>query len=123
MNQENKQSEPEKENKFSIWTDGSLDEIQYVKFSEEKNQTIHVKFLENEPSARVNKFNQKAFDFEVFDLDSEEIKTLSVTSMRLMRKLEPNIPLEGKSFTIQREGSEMDTSYNVETMKVQSEVS
>jgi len=113
MTQENIPEEEKEQGSAEVWTDGSLDEIQYIKFLEEKNNTVQVKFVDNNPIARKNKFNQSSFDFEVQDVDNKEMKCLSVTSKRLMRILKSYLPLSGKSLCIQRTGAEMETDYNV----------
>lgn len=111
--QENKPTEQNEQSKENVWTDGSLDEIEYIKFEDAKNRTVKVKFLENDPTSRKNKFDQACFDFQVMDLDTKTLKVFSVTSKRLMRELKTCLPLDGKDLCIQRMGSEMETDYNV----------
>ena len=106
-------NEKKEQGSADVWTDGTLDEIQYVKFEQSKNNSVHVKFVDDNPIARKNKFNQASFDFEVQDMDNKEMKCLSVTSKRLMRVLKTYLPLSGKELCIQRTGTEMETDYNV----------
>lgn len=103
--------------KFTVWDDGSLNEIQYMKFDDTNDMTVEIKFLENDPTCRKNKFNAGCYDFEVLDVKEQTIKTLSITSKRLMRLLREHIPLEGKIMSIQRTGVDMDTDYVIMLVK------
>lgn len=97
----------------NIWNDGSIDEVEFLGFSKENNNTVQYKFLENNPEAKVNKFGSPSWAFEVLDLDSQTVVTHTITSKRYMRHLREHIPLEGKSFCVKRDGEGMDIDYQV----------
>jgi len=98
----------------NIWDSGELDEqVGFVKFEPQKNNTCNVKFLQADPNKQVNKFGNEQYSFEVLDIDDNTVKTLSVTSKRLMRALSVLRPLEGKDIIIHRHGEGMSTDYTV----------
>jgi len=109
-------NEPKSEfevNPNSVWGNGELDEIEYIKFEGKGDVSVKVQFLDDDPEIRKNQFSSKTFDFEVMDFESKTLKTLSITSMRLMRKLRGFVPLQGKDFCITRKGAGMNTDYDV----------
>lgn len=101
----------------SVW--GSLPEESdgYMKFTSENQNSIRVRFIDNEPRQAPSKFNkeQMVYEFEVIDLSvtTPEVKIWSVSSIKLMRQLESHIPLDGKSFNVIRSGEGMTTEYTV----------
>lgn len=98
------------ENKTSVF-DKITENSAYVKFMADNNNTVRVKFLNGEPVESVNQYENPQYDFQVSE--EGQIKTFSVTSIRLMLKLKANRPLDGKEFCIQRVGTGMQTQYNV----------
>jgi len=110
----NKEESIEKEeNDENVWESQELDEIEYIKFASSGESSVDVKFVTPDPTVSKNQFGTKAYDFEVMDLKTEDIKILSVTSIRLMRKLREFVPLEGKDFCITRRGKAMDIDYDL----------
>ena len=97
----------------SIWDDGSIDEVEFLSFSKENNNTVQYKFLENNPEAKVNKFGSPSWGFEVLNLDSQTVVTHTITSKRHMRHLRDHMPLEGNSFCVKRDGEGTDIDYRV----------
>lgn len=87
------------------------DNNKFLKFKKEDGNRIKIKFLETEPIVAMNKFNTEQYTFEVLNLDNDKVMSHSITSRRYMRSLEDYYPLEGKVFTIQREGEGVDTIY------------
>lgn len=104
------------EDKKSVWNSGQFDELEYLTHTE-KEDTVKPKFINDEPEINVNKFKSTSYDFEVLDTVKDTMKTYSVTSKRLMKTLESFTPLSGKTLSIKRIGSGMDTDYNVKELK------
>jgi len=113
MNNTNEAGKQNEETKNNVWESGELDKVEYIKFDAAKDGEVVVTILDNFPAASKNKFGAITYDFEVYEESSQSLRCLSVTSMRLMRKLKAFIPLEGKKFSIKRCGEAMNTDYNV----------
>ena len=113
MNNTNETGNQNEQTKNNVWESGELDEIEYVKFQDAKNGEVTVTILDNFPTQQKNKFGAISYDFEVYEEAAQCVKCLSITSKRLMRKLKPYIPLEGKKFSIKRCGELMETDYQV----------
>jgi len=88
------------------------EERQYIMYNE--NNEVCVTFSDFEPQVFVNQFGTTQWNFLVYDnFDNNVCKTYSVTSIRLMRKLQSERPLAGKSLKICRVGNGLDTDYTV----------
>ena len=90
---------------------GSFDdivEVEYVKFA---GGEVQVTFTSSEFLIDRNAYGNRTYTFAVVEAGID--KLLGITSKRLMLRLKEHNPLEGKTFTIERIGRDMDTDYNV----------
>lgn len=90
---------------------GSFEDIQEVEWVDWKQGSVRVTFETSEFLVGLNTFDKQSYTFSVTEGGIE--KLMGVTSKRLMLKLKAYHPLEGKSFTIKRIGSNMETDYEV----------
>lgn len=97
-----------------VWE--TIQENEYIIFDKEKNANkVNLTFIDDDPIQSMGKYGRK-YDFQVIEVeDPEKVKTLSVTSNRLMLKLKDLRPLSNKTLSITRIGTGMDTDYTVVT--------
>ena len=98
----------------SVW-DSLPESENYIKFTPENAFRQRVTFVDNEPRQKPSTFQKEKMDyeFEVIDLLTPEptVKTWSISSIRLMRQLSAFLPLDNKSFDVQRVGEGMQIDY------------
>jgi len=97
-----------------------IEEKEYAAFKEEKKNILNLTFLENNFTSRKNpQYGNLQYDFQVMEVEEPGlIKTFSPSSNRLMNKLKAEVPLEGKTFRIERFGKAFDTDYTIEKIEL-----
>lgn len=88
----------------SIWDD--IPDRDFVRFID---GVVVVRFENSEPTVTTNKYNQPQW---IFDVDDD--MALGVSSKGLMKLLKKELPLEGRTFKIERSGHGIDTTYQIE---------
>jgi len=98
----------------------TIEEKEYAAFNVEKDNILILTMLENGFTPRKNpQYGNIQYDFQVIDVSEPgQIKTFSPSSNRLMVKLKEFIPLENKTFKIQRIGEGFKTDYEVEQVEI-----
>lgn len=101
----------------SIW-DNLPESEKYVKFTPANNFRQRLQFIDTEPHQKLSSFqnaagNKMNYEFEVVDRLTPEptIKTWSVSSVKLMNQLSAYLPLEDKTFDVQRVGDGLQIEY------------
>lgn len=102
----------------------TIPDKEYVVFDKDANNNIiEVQFIDNKFVPKVSpQFGNMQYEFEVIETkEPGVIKLFSPSSARLMRKLRKELPIEGKTFMIEREGEGFTTDYKITEMKVQTQ--
>ena len=97
-----------------------ISDKEYVSFDPEKNNNvIEITFIDNKFIPKVSpQFGNTQYEFEVIETSEPKvIKLFSPSSARLMRQLKKHLPLEGKTFKIERYGEGFLTDYEIAEMK------
>ena len=101
----------------SIW-DNLPESEKYVKFTPANNFRQRLQFIDTEPHQKLSSFqnaagNKMNYEFEVVDRLTPEptIKTWSISSVKLMNQLSAYLPLEDKTFDVQRVGDGLQIEY------------
>lgn len=105
------------EKKTSVFDNLPEEKDGFVKFNEENGFYIQVQFIDDEPCIVASTFTQgkDVYEFEVVDLSTPDknVKTWSVSSLKLMHQLAAFTPLSGKAFTVQRTGERLKIEYEL----------
>lgn len=85
----------------------------FISFNAANHFTNKLQFLDNEPTANIDKYGNQQSQFNVITEEGLE-RTFAISSKRLIARLKVFLPLAGKWFRIQRTGMGFDTDYIVE---------
>lgn len=88
----------------SVW-----DEIPDRPFVRYTDGVVVVMFESDEPTKTTNDYRQAQWNFKV---DGDML--FGVSSKNLMRMLKKHLPLQGKTFRIERSGHGLETKYTVQ---------